>query len=119
MKKNIVKTLKYINDEDYSVYVPYIARVIDSWFRDTYFIIPNESDFAIKKAKDEHGYSENELIGESISIIENDAAFLEGTGELWTKYMLNPYGDYALFILKILLLFFYLCAKLCLYECLT
>ena len=25
---------------------------------------------------------------------------MEGTGELWTKYMLNPYGDYALFILN-------------------
>ena len=39
--KDINIISKYINDEDYAVYVPYIARVIDSWFRDTYFIIPN------------------------------------------------------------------------------
>lgn len=98
--KNIVKTLKYINDEDYSVYLPYIARVIDSWFRDTYFIIPNKTDEAINAAMSDHGYSSSELVGQDISIIENDSIFLEETGELWTKYLMNPDGDYALFILN-------------------
>ncbi|MBP3596626.1 MAG: C39 family peptidase [Clostridia bacterium] len=98
--KNIIKTLKKINDEDYSLYLPYIARVIDSWFRDTYFIIPNESDSAIDDAIKEHGYNQSELVGKNVAIIENDSEFLEGTGELWTKYMMNPDGGYALFILN-------------------
>ena len=98
--KNIIKTLKKINDEDYSLYLPYIARVIDSWFRDTYFIIPNELDSAIDDAIKEHGYEESELVGKNVAIIENDSEFLEGTGELWTKYMMNSDGGYALFMLN-------------------
>ena len=112
--KYLVKSLKAVNDESYSTYVPYIARVIDSWFRDTYFIIPTsyEQDFqdedgdwhdeeaAIKDAIEDHGYKPEELTGNGVSIIENDSEFLDVTGELWTKYMMNINGDsYAVFLL--------------------
>ncbi len=113
--KNIVASLKDINDENYSTYVPYIARVVDSWFRDTYFIIPTKKDItftdndgdeyteeaAIADVINDHGYDEKEITGSGVSIIENDGEFLDATGELWTKYMLTPDGDdYAVFILN-------------------
>ena len=38
--KAAVKAMASVSDQDYEAYTPYIARVVGSWFRDTYFIIP-------------------------------------------------------------------------------
>ena len=47
--KAAVAALAEISDQNYSAYTPYIARVVGSWFRDTYFIIPEEPDDAINE----------------------------------------------------------------------
>ena len=91
--KYIVWSMKKVNDNDYNTYVPYIARVVNSWFRDTFFIIPESGDVATKKAIDDFGYKSSDLTGENIPVIQNDDEFLKETGELWTKYaeyMGNP-----------------------------
>lgn len=43
----VAGALAEISDPDFQAYTPYIARVVGSWFRDTYFIIPKERDAAI------------------------------------------------------------------------
>lgn len=88
--KHIVWSMKKINDNNYSTYVPYIARVVNSWFRDTFFIIPESGDYATNKAVREFNYKSSDLTGENIPVIQNDDEFLSETGELWTKYV-----DYA------------------------
>lgn len=39
--RNIVYALASVQDSHWSSYIPYIARVVGSWFRDTYFIVPS------------------------------------------------------------------------------
>lgn len=96
----MIKSLLKINDNNFETYVPYIARVVNSWFRDTYFVIPENKDIAIQNA--ERDYNErynnnNKLYGNDIAIIQNDSEFLEYTGELWTKYVKDNKGNYAVF----------------------
>jgi len=45
----LLKALAYVEDMNYETYTPYIARVVGSWFRDIYFVIPEEPDVAIKE----------------------------------------------------------------------
>lgn len=47
--ESVVMGLARVEDKDYSTYTPYIARVVGSWFRDTYFVIPKEADLAINE----------------------------------------------------------------------
>lgn len=46
--EKVIAALAEVEDKDYETYTPYIARVVGSWFRDTYFVIPKEPDEAIK-----------------------------------------------------------------------
>lgn len=52
--KEVVRALANLEDQKYSTYTPYIARVVGSWFRDTYFIIPEgpNDDAAISEYRD-------------------------------------------------------------------
>lgn len=85
--KYIVWSMKKVNDNNYSTYVPYIARVVNSWFRDTFFIIPENGDYATRRAVSKFSYKWSDLSGSDISVIQNDDEFLSETGELWTKYV--------------------------------
>ena len=105
---DIIKALKKIDDEHYKTYVPHLARVVGSWFRDTYFIIPenDSSDVAIQDAYDDYDeYKSGDLAFNNIEIIKNDELFLEETGELWTDYIYyddenGKEYDYAIFVIN-------------------
>ena len=56
--KNVIQALGAVSDQDYATYTPYIARVLGSWFRDTYFIVPEYADNAILNYIDEAPRSE-------------------------------------------------------------
>ena len=101
--KKVIVALGQVSDGSYSSYTPYIARVLGSWFRDTYFAIPEEPDEAIKSYKNESGRtpSDEELIdnswGESELVIV-DEEYLAETEEYWTSYEMNG-DDYQLYYL--------------------
>ncbi len=121
----IVDAVSTISDPSYKTYTPYIARVVGSWFRDTYFIIPkNEPDYAIKnyagksELEDENGKlsstsrpefdMENTYTitgdGSDLQFVKVDEEYLGDTGEYWTDYerKINDdgtTGDYQLFLL--------------------
>ena len=108
--KDLITSLKDMNEEnDFSTYIPYIARVANSWFRDTYFIIPTleAEDPAIDHLYDEFAdkdsVSKDEFraiyAGENVPLITNDDIFLTETGELWTNYI-EIDSDYALFLIN-------------------
>lgn len=109
--------LKATKEKNFDGKVPYIARVLDSWFRDTYFVIPTDDadDKAIELAYGDNvfdkGYSHSEiygttdgkikLTGREIQLINVDDEYLEDTGENWTKYEIDEStGEYILYILN-------------------
>ena len=101
--KKVIVALAQVTDEDYASYTPYIARVLGSWFRDTYFSIPEEADAAIDSYKNESNRtpSEEDMIdnswGESELVIV-DEEYLAETEEYWTSYEMNG-DDYQLYYL--------------------
>ncbi len=108
--KKVILALAQVTDEDYASYTPYIARVLGSWFRDTYFSISEEEDAAITDYKNESNRSPSELSmidnswGESELVIV-DEDYLAETGEYWTAYEMkqdesgNPTEEYQLYYL--------------------
>ena len=102
--KDVVQALGVVSDQDYRSYTPYIARVLGSWFRDTYFIIPENADTAIQDYTNEADRSSAELeiinnsYGENATFVEVDEEYLAETEEYWTAYEMN--GDnYQLYYL--------------------
>ena len=84
--KGVIRALAQVQDLDYAYYQPYIARVVGSWFRDTYFIIPEEPDYALI---DYYGSAENVPIGAygtGGSYVKVDEEYLASSGEYWTDY---------------------------------
>ena len=107
-----MKAIANVTDSDYAYYTPYIARVLGSWFRDTYFVIPETADTAIKDYINEADRNEVEM-----SMIENsygtdgeyvvvDEEYLAETGEYWTSYEMvqdengNDTDEYQLYYLN-------------------
>lgn len=77
--EKVVAALADIEDKDYSTYTPYIARVVGSWFRDTYFVIPKEPDKAIKDYMNGlSGTEKVEGVDESSGKSQNRAVYLPG-----------------------------------------
>lgn len=100
--------LNDINKDDFKTYNPYIARVVDSWFRDTYFVIPEDSvndDKAINDVYNDKGKRNNygdgadqiKLTGNDIEFVQVDDEYLKETDEYWTKYETNDDGKYILY----------------------
>ena len=104
--KTLRSALNSVSDDDFETYIPYIARVVDSWFRDTYFVVPEENDVAIEDVYANHSsvYGEDndkqKLTGNSIEFISVDDEYLEDTGEYWTEYEMNDDGTYVLYVLN-------------------
>lgn len=102
--KDVIQALGAISDQDYASYTPYIARVLGSWFRDTYFIIPDYADTAIQDYTNESNRSSSEMsminnsYGENSALVNVDEEYLAETGEYWTAYEMNG-DDYQLFYL--------------------
>ena len=118
----IVSSLADVSDGFYDTYVPYLARVVGSWFRDTYFIIPKFTDAAINEyagdiiesAPSDNGKTDEELatkhrefdIYNAINYnnkgeyVEVDEKYLADTGEYWTEYDRKANGDYQLYLLN-------------------
>ena len=83
--KTIYKAMNELNNENISVYIPYINRVTDHWFRNVYF-----SNEAIKEAVDDK---------EETGIIQTDTEYEKATGERWTKYEMYDNGSkYELYV---------------------
>ena len=99
---DIISALGKIEDDSYETYEPYIARVVGSWFRDVYMIVPESDDDATNIVYDEYeDYEDGSLTMGNVEVINNDLGFLEGTGELWTKYLYDDKElDYALFVIN-------------------
>lgn len=112
--KAVIKALASISDQDYRSYTPYIARVLGSWFRDTYFVIPekaqtadsSEGDYAIRDYSEESSRSEAETdmiknaYGTNSTLVVVDEDYLAKTEEYWTSYKMNETtGDYQLYYL--------------------
>ena len=115
--EHIRDALDDIRDDDFNSYIPYIARVVDSWFRDTYFVVPGDwatngsgnpedgdEDIAIKAIYNDKGkqndYAWNSLTGNDLQYVEVDNEYLEKTDEYWTKYETNADGTYKLYYLN-------------------
>lgn len=84
--KGVIRALAQIQDTNYAYYQPYIARVVGSWFRDTYFIIPDDPDFGLT---DYYGDSANVPLGAygtGGSYVKVDEEYLNSSGEYWTDY---------------------------------
>lgn len=103
--KAVAKALADISDQDFKMYTPYIARVVGSWFRDTYFIVPDDSvdDKAIKGYKKAHQeFDTSKVMGDSVKFVKVDEEYLSDTGEYWSSYEMkegNP-EEYQLFYLN-------------------
>lgn len=109
--KDVVQALGAISDQDYATYTPFIARVLGSWFRDTYFIIPEYADTAIQDYINEASRSQAELdtisnsYGENSTLVTVDEEYLAETEEYWTAYEMktdssgNPTEEYQLYYL--------------------
>lgn len=95
--RNALKNMDASEEGDFKGYVPYIARVVGSWFRDTYFVIPYEDDKAIESRSD---YAAGELSGEDVQVILVDEEYLEETKEHWTEYETDENGNYVLYKLN-------------------
>ena len=124
--KAAVKAMASVSDQSFSSYTPYIARVIGSWFRDTYFVIPEEADAAIneyggsiqplkydadgdgiEEVSEVAAYSTNHpevnvanAYGANAKFVQVDEEYLGESGEYWTSYYLKSDGDYQLFVLR-------------------
>lgn len=105
--KDYVKTIRSALEEvkskegEFNAKVPYIARVVGSWFRDTYFVIPTEDDAAIEdRIKNNKDYVDGQLSGNDVEVINVDEEYLKDTEELWTDYEKNEDGTYKLFVLN-------------------
>ena len=109
--KDVIQGLAAISDQDYASYTPYISRVLGSWFRDTYFVVPSYADTAIQDYTNEAQRSQAELDminnswGENATFVEVDEEYLADTGEYWTAYDMkedesgNPTEEYQLYYL--------------------
>ena len=89
--ESIRNSLQQISDNNFKSYIPYIARVIGSWYRDTYFVVPEDKDAAIEKAYDERSDYGGEsgafkLTADNLQYINIDEEYLKKTDEHWTKY---------------------------------
>ncbi len=109
--KDVIQALAAISDQDYASYTPYISRVLGSWFRDTYFIVPSYADTAIQDYINEapRSRAEKDMIdnswGENATFVKVDEEYLADTGEYWTAYDMkedesgNPTEEYQLYYL--------------------
>ena len=104
----VIQALANVSDSDYNTSIPYIARVLGSWFRDTYFIIPEEEDFAIEDYINETDRSSAEKYmiansyGENSTLVVVDEDYLGETGEYWTDYEMKSEDEdeYQLYYLN-------------------
>lgn len=122
----VVAALASVEDNDYSTYIPYIARVVGSWFRDTYFIIPDEADVAIREYangvpgntqkevetqdgatayRDAYATAHGEVditgaYGTDSELVVVDEDYLAASEEYWTLYETKDDGDYQLYYLN-------------------
>ena len=121
--KQVIRALASVSDSDYSAYVPYIARVVGSWFRDTYFVIPTKEDTAIREyagkmetfsPRTGNGSTESAIrstnhpevnmanaYGMTSTFVKVDENYLGDSGEYWTEYKLKDdgSGEYQLYLL--------------------
>lgn len=109
--KDVIQALGAVSDQDYATYTPYIARVLGSWFRDTYFIVPEYADTAILNYIDEvpRISAEQSMIsnsyGENANFVNVDEEYLADTEEYWTAYEMklddsgNETDEYQLYYL--------------------
>jgi hypothetical protein len=114
--KSVVKALADIKDGDYKSYTPYIARVVGSWFRDTYFIVPQAgSDVAIDEYANGHdgrdgttsyavqhtdSFKKSSAEGTTVTFVKVDEEYLAESGEYWTSYEMSDDGSYQLYFLN-------------------
>lgn len=103
--KAVVQALADISDQDFRAYTPYIARVVGSWFRDTYFIVPDDNvdDAAINGYKEQHKeFDTSKVMGDTVKFVKVDEEYLSDTGEYWSSYEMkeNSPEEYQLFYLN-------------------
>lgn len=121
--ETIRNALKDIKDDNFKSYTPYIARVVDSWFRDTYFVVPdddatdgtendsNPEDVAINDVYNDTGKATDygtdgvKLTGSGIKYVKVDDEYFKETDEIWSKYETTTHpttGEtvYVLYALK-------------------
>lgn len=100
--KAILTALNNVEDQDYESYTPYIARVVGSWFRDTYFLIPDHADGAINNyANDNHSeFNPKSAYGNTVTFVRVDEQYLGDSGQYWTKYVTKDDGSYQLYFLN-------------------
>ncbi|MCI8310094.1 MAG: hypothetical protein HFJ45_08070 [Clostridia bacterium] len=103
--KSVVQGLSHISDQDFKMYTPYIARVVGSWFRNTYFIVPKESsnDEAINNyAKGHKEFKKEVAQGDTVEFVRVDEEYLSDTKEYWTSYKKKDDGsdEYQLYYLE-------------------
>ena len=92
--KKVVGALAEVSDQSYKFYTPYIARVVGSWFRNVYFVIPAEEDVAIEKYANAHKeYNREEASGDGITFVKVDQEYLADSGEYWTAYEMKDDPD--------------------------
>ncbi len=106
--KAVIKAIANISDQNYSSYTPYIARVVGSWFRDTYFVIPKATEGDPTRTDD---VAINEYAGKIIEVegrsydengdspdLDNDEYYSSlgalGDGEEKVKSASHPEFDY-------------------------
>ncbi len=90
--KGVIRGLAQIQDTDYSYFQPYIARVVGSWFRDTYFIIPETEDGGLIDYYGE-GKAPVGSYGSNGAYVKVDEEYLASSGEYWTDYEMKKDPD--------------------------
>lgn len=108
--KKVVAAAADISDQSYKAYTPYIARVVGSWFRNTYFVIPKNKDKAITDyaKKDYHTeFNAKEAYGNTVEFVDVNQDYLADSGEYWTAYEMKidpntnkETNEYQLFFLN-------------------
>ncbi len=72
--KAIYKQLKKAHDSDFDTYTPYISKVTNHWYRDTYFVVKPS---------------------ENINFVKNDFDYEAITKERWTLYETDDEGNFV------------------------
>ena len=100
--KAAVKAMAVVSDQSYSTYIPYIARVLGSWFRDTYFIVPKEADAAINEYAGGFEPDPRQYDGDGDGVIEDVAKGETEDTIMATNHpefdIANSYGENAQFV---------------------
>jgi len=105
----VKKALESVQDEQFEAFTPYIARVVGSWFRDTYFVVPDTEDEAIKNYYNSDIHKEfksSDAVGTTVSFVRVDEEYLGDSSQNWSQYEMkedengDATGEYQLYFLK-------------------